>query len=293
MPEGFETDATGAVDFLTQFAAGLEQAGFGVLLPSWWTAEGTKTRISARAKVRASKMQGGGGLSLDELVKFDWKVALGDQKLSARDLMALARLKTPLVRVRGQWVLLDANEIKEAAARLKRRGEQATVRDLVRLALGGGDDRDIEGVAAEGWIDDLLARLTGREPIDDLPPPKGLDATLRPYQGRGYAWLAFLRRWGLGACLADDMGLGKTVQTLALLQHDRETAPDKPTCCWSARRRWSATGSGRRRASRRPAGHDPSRARPDQDGHGVRQGMPPPRPRRDQLRPACIATRRC
>ena len=172
-------------------------------------------------------MQGGSGLSLDELVKFDWEVALGDQTLSAQDLMALARLKTPLVRVRGQWVLLDADEIKEAAARLKRRGEQATVRDLVRLALGGGDDRDIEGIAAEGWIDDLLARLTGREPIDDLPPPEGLDATLRPYQGRGYAWLAFLRRWGLGACLADDMGLGKTIQTLALIQHDRETAPDR------------------------------------------------------------------
>jgi SNF2 family DNA or RNA helicase len=229
VPEGFETDATGAVDFLTRSAAGLEQAGFGVLLPAWWTAKGTKTRISARAKVRSSKMQGGSGLSLDELVKFDWEVALGDQTLSAKDLMALARLKTPLVRVRGQWVLLDANEIKEAAARLKRRGEQATVRDLVRLALGGGDDRDVEGIAAEGWIDDLLARLTGREPISDLPPPAGLDATLRPYQGRGYSWLAFLRRWELGACLADDMGLGKTIQTLALIQHDRETAPEKPT----------------------------------------------------------------
>jgi SNF2 family DNA or RNA helicase len=40
---------------------------------------------------------------------------------------------------------------------------------------------------------------------------------------RGYSWLAFLRRWGLGACLADDMGLGKTVQTLALVQRDWET----------------------------------------------------------------------
>jgi hypothetical protein len=60
----------------------------------------------------------------------------------------------------------------------------------------------------------LLGRLTGREPIDDLPPPRGLAATLRPYQGRGYSWLSFLRRWELGACLADDMGLGKTIQTI-------------------------------------------------------------------------------
>jgi len=44
---------------------------------------------------------------------------------------------------------------------------------------------------------------------------------LRPYQVRGFSWLAFMRRWGLGACLADDMGLGKTPQTLALLLHER------------------------------------------------------------------------
>jgi SNF2 family DNA or RNA helicase len=45
---------------------------------------------------------------------------------------------------------------------------------------------------------------------------------------RGYSWLAFLRRWGLGACLADDMGLGKTVQTLALVQRDWEGDGGRP-----------------------------------------------------------------
>ncbi len=39
-------------------------------------------------------------------------------------------------------------------------------------------------------------------------------------QVRGYSWLGFLKKWGLGACLADDMGLGKTIQTLALIQRD-------------------------------------------------------------------------
>src|SRR5204862_289443 len=55
-------------------------------------------------------------------------------------------------------------------------------------------------------------------------PPRATSSagglSLRPYQVRGYSWLAFLRQWGLGACLADDMGLGKTIQTLALLQRD-------------------------------------------------------------------------
>jgi SNF2 family DNA or RNA helicase len=55
-----------------------------------------------------------------------------------------------------------------------------------------------------------------RDPASS-PPPPNLCATLRPYQLKGFAWLQFMTRLGLGACLADDMGLGKTVQVIALL----------------------------------------------------------------------------
>ena len=39
-------------------------------------------------------------MSLQDLVQFDWKVALGDHTLTLGELETLARLKTPLVRVR-------------------------------------------------------------------------------------------------------------------------------------------------------------------------------------------------
>jgi SNF2 family DNA or RNA helicase len=45
---------------------------------------------------------------------------------------------------------------------------------------------------------------------------------MRQYQSDGLNWLNFLQTSGLGGCLADDMGLGKTIQTLALLQHNKE-----------------------------------------------------------------------
>ncbi|MFV2065942.1 MAG: DEAD/DEAH box helicase, partial [Pirellulales bacterium] len=55
--------------------------------------------------------------------------------------------------------------------------------------------------------------------------PKGLRATLRPYQETGVTCLRLLTQLGLGACLADDMGLGKTIQVLALLlQFKQKTA---------------------------------------------------------------------
>ena len=102
---------------------------------------------------------------------------------------------------------------------------RATVRDVVRMALGAGQTpggMEFAGVTAEGWIAEFLAQLDGRVPFAELPSPAGFQGTLRPYQIRGYSWLGFLRRWGLGACLADDMGLGKTVQTLSLIQRDWE-----------------------------------------------------------------------
>ncbi len=68
----------------------------------------------------------------------------------------------------------------------------------------------------------VLAGLLGFVRIEKPPLPKGLHATLRPYQQDGYAWLAFLYAHRFGACLADDMGLGKTIQTICLLAAIRE-----------------------------------------------------------------------
>ena len=56
----------------------------------------------------------------------------------------------------------------------------------------------------------------------DYPLPKGLKASLRAYQKRGYDWLLHLQELGLGGVLADDMGLGKTIQSLSYLMKIRE-----------------------------------------------------------------------
>ncbi|WMJ72355.1 SNF2-related protein [Cytophagaceae bacterium ABcell3] len=78
------------------------------------------------------------------------------------------------------------------------------------------------GNLAKVTIDKKLARLREFDEIEDLPLPKGFDGSLRPYQKAGYNWMLFLNKFNFGGCLADDMGLGKTVQTLALLQKQKE-----------------------------------------------------------------------
>ena len=58
-------------------------------------------------------------------------------------------------------------------------------------------------------------------------PPASFHGELRDYQREALGWLAFLRRFGFGGCLADDMGLGKTVQVLALLERAPRVAARK------------------------------------------------------------------
>ena len=71
-------------------------------------------------------------------------------------------------------------------------------------------------------INKKLEKLQNFDHIEDSPMPNGFKGELRPYQKAGYNWMKFLNTYNFGGCLADDMGLGKTVQTLALLQDQKE-----------------------------------------------------------------------
>lgn len=71
-------------------------------------------------------------------------------------------------------------------------------------------------------VAEKLKKLLIPEQISEIQAPAGLKCEMRQYQSEGLNWLVFLQSAGLGGCLADDMGLGKTIQTLALLQHNKE-----------------------------------------------------------------------
>ncbi|KKJ99905.1 helicase HelZ [Micromonospora sp. HK10] len=226
-PEGMELDAEGAHRFLREGAPVLHAAGFGVLLPSWWRR--SSSRLGARLRARGRTAPGtvaAGGLGLDALVDYRWEVALGDQPLTADELASLAEVKSPLVRLRGRWVELDPHRL-EAGLRLLRSTGELTVADLLRMGLTGDGDRTdglpVLEVTADGALGELLAGEAERR-LTPADPPPGFAGTLRPYQRRGLAWLAFLQSLGLGGILADDMGLGKTVQLLALLAGDPPAA---------------------------------------------------------------------
>jgi hypothetical protein len=231
-PGALELDVEGAHDFLTRVTL-LEDAGFAVLLPSWWRSRPLGLRLTATGSGTAGTVAGESELGLKVLVRYRWDIALGEERLREDELAELAAAKVPLVRMRGQWVHVDQERLAAGLAFLRRGGTGRTTAAQVLRHAGLHPDDDelplpVTGVSADGRLGDLLAgRVEHR--LEPVATPAGFTGVLRPYQRRGLAWLVFLDRLGLGACLADDMGLGKTVQLLALEAVTRESGPRPPT----------------------------------------------------------------
>ncbi|MFI7467106.1 SNF2-related protein [Nonomuraea sp. NPDC049646] len=235
-PSELALDTAGAFGFLRQAAPLLQAAGFGVLLPRWAGRTRLGLKLTTRTKPQTAAVSQGFGLR--ELVDFRVDLAVGEETISEAELAELARLKVPLVRVRGQWVELDDRQLKAALRAVEgvRAGEAAAA-DLLRHVIQGDDELPLLAVDADGVLGDLLSGQAERR-LTPLATPPGLDAVLRPYQERGLAWLSFLSELGLGGVLADDMGLGKTVTTLALLVHERAAAPTLLVCPMSLVGNW-------------------------------------------------------
>ena len=219
-PTGLDLDPDGAHRFLREGAPLLAGAGFGVLLPGWWSKPRARlgARLSASTPTAPGTVATASSLGLQSLVDYKWELALGDEPLTEEELKALTELRSPLVRLRGQWVELDAKRLA-AGLKLLTAAGRMTVADLLQAGLStedGPGGLPVVSVTAAGPLGDLLAGQVERR-LEPVPAPPGFTGMLRPYQERGLAWLTFLERLGMGSILADDMGLGKSATVLALL----------------------------------------------------------------------------
>lgn len=170
-------------------------------------------------------------LGTESLFAFRWQVALHGDPLTDEEMDQLASSATPLMRLRGNWTVVDPAIARKARKRLLRTAKPA---EAVAAALTGvvqvgpeegRQEQVIVGASLLKVREQLLTAAT-REPVE---PPAALAASLRDYQRHGLTWLAELTSLGLGACLADDMGLGKTITLIALHLHRHEAGATGPT----------------------------------------------------------------
>lgn len=217
-----------AYAFLRDAAPILEREGFGVWVPQWWREKRPRLRMWLNVQpIESSGEEGAGGIGIDALVSYDWRIAVGDDTLTAEEMRQLAQATESLVRVRGRWTEVQPSEVRTAMRFLnENRSGTMTVFEALRKCYAADDletGLPVAGLSAHGWLEDLFNAADIYQTIQSLDPPVGFQGTLRPYQLRGLEWLRFLADLGLGACLADDMGLGKTIQLIALWLHERET----------------------------------------------------------------------
>lgn len=241
-PIGVTLDRDEAYQFLTEALPVLETSGFAVQVPNWW---GRRARLRAKATIKGPANETSSFLTRDALLRYEWQMALGDETLSRDEFEALVALKQPLVRHKGEWIALDPDQIDAARKFFEQAaGGDLTLQDALKANATATaiDGIEVEETEIEGWLEDVFEQLYQPDTIPPAPPPSQLQATLRPYQQRGFSWLAQMRHMGLGACLADDMGLGKTLQTITLWLYERDqlgiTAPALLVCPTSVVGNW-------------------------------------------------------
>ena len=87
---------------------------------------------------------------------------------------------------------------------------------------------DVPEAQTDSFWNTLREKIHSFQEIEQIEPPEGVNATLRPYQIQGLSFLNFLNEYGFGGILADEMGLGKTLQTLTLLQYLKKKGVSGP-----------------------------------------------------------------
>jgi non-specific serine/threonine protein kinase len=204
----------------------LEAAGVVVRMPAAWRGN-RPPRPRVTGTVGGKQPSGIGG---DALLDFHMEVTLDGETLTAAEIRELLAKSDGLALVRGRWIELDPEHLKQAIDRYREAERAARENGLafgeaMRLVAGAdvaSTDMPAESagwvqVVAGPWLAETLKALRSPQGLDGVDPGDGLKGKLRPYQQVGVRWLYLLTKLGLGACLADDMGLGKTIQVLALL----------------------------------------------------------------------------
>ena len=191
----------------------------------------------SRYKVRLSQPVINATLSSDEKNKWfdlDINVQYDDQSVPLQKVWeAWVQGKRYVQLKDGSYTSLPQSWLESVGHKLQALGFDPTEPPKERF-------QQFEAPVLDSLLDDLPTTQTDsfwntlREKIHDfgginqVPVPKSLNATLRPYQVQGLSYLNFLREYGFGGILADEMGLGKTVQTLSFIQHMADKGSSGP-----------------------------------------------------------------
>ena len=210
-----------------------------------------------KPKMRLQGSMSFGAFTAGDLLDFDWEIAIGDENISAKEFLELAEQADGLLKYKSSYVQITEQDLQSIRDKIEgKSGESAkngkgkkTGGDDARTSsenAAEGATGDAATSADEILEEDSVPEITQAKlvqacftgecdniPVEmasdfkqqfdawraetEIPLPENLNATLRPYQMRGYSWMYKNLEIGFGCILADDMGLGKTLQVITFL----------------------------------------------------------------------------
>lgn len=204
-------DNTAFTPFLLQMIPAIQLLDIEVLLP-----KALREILKPRTSVKLSKKTGRSFLRLDQLLEFDWQVAVGDTLMGEKEFKKLLDKSDGLIKYKSRYIYASKEELEKLHRHFSADRTLSPVQ-LLRAALSGEYLGAKIGLTNE--VKDLILELTT---VKELPLPEDINAQLRPYQRRGYSWMYRNSRIGFGSVIADDMGLGKTLQVITTLLKYKE-----------------------------------------------------------------------
>ncbi|PZO56079.1 MAG: ATP-dependent helicase [Phormidesmis priestleyi] len=226
-PVGISLDVDAAFDFLNEAAWILEDAGYKVIVPAWWTPQGRRKaqmRLKAKGKSSSKSDKSKSYFSMDTLVEYEYELAIGGEPVTEQEWQQLVAAQTSLVQFRGQWMELDKGKMQEMVAFWRQQRDQNPemgLLEFMQMAANQGDDIEID-FSRDRTLVSMMEKLNNKSALVPIENPDSLNGELREYQKRGVSWLHYLESLGLNGCLADDMGLGKTIQVIARMVQEKE-----------------------------------------------------------------------
>ncbi|WHH60605.1 DEAD/DEAH box helicase [Petroclostridium sp. X23] len=210
-----------------------EEAGILCRIPNWWRKKTESIKVSVNIGEKAPSLVG-----MDALIDFKVHLSLGGESITADELKELISQSEGLAFIKGKWVEVDSERLRETLLAYEQAQKEAqkgdlTIMEAMRMQLSAEKvlstkDNYCEIEVSNGqWLQTVISQLKRPENIKSVGCGNDFKAVLREYQQKGLAWLYTMKELGLGACLADDMGLGKTIQVIALLNSIRMINEEK------------------------------------------------------------------
>lgn len=202
-------------EFLFNTIPSLHLIGIKVMLPK--SLQNLLRPKATMAISRKKDTEEQGHIKLSDLLDFNWKIALGDETISVEEFMKLLGKAKGLIRFKQSYIYVDSEDLVRIQDALQG-NTKVDKGKILQAALS----ESYEG-ASICLTEEAKRTIKHIQDVAAQDIPRSINATLRPYQIRGYEWLCKNMECGFGSVLADDMGLGKTLQVITFMQHVKDS----------------------------------------------------------------------